>query len=972
MPGFMVRVKLYVTCIVVLLLPHHGVQDGVEGPGLSVPEARFDPVNRRLVADGDVLIAALLPITRADGESGSCINSKPVSNFILHFIEPFLFVLRSHNFSLSARLPNGSWTHLRLGYVIGDQCRGGDVTDSVKFALDITNPLAKEAPNCPDRQNLFETGINSGKKPVLGLVGPWQEDRKVSSTAPITAASQIVQIAPRITRDEFSCTVPSSSDGDCSMEPYYQYLFRTAASDRYQAYAVADLLRFYNWTHFAVVVAQDITNVVLLETFLKQVKLYGLCPAFVAHLDADSKESAIEVDSLLRKHSAAKVVVMFSGRKAIKLLIETIWSISRQRNEGLPRLWIGNDKWDSAIDIAYEHVLPQHVTIEGSIALWPLVPKYFDDWQWPPRLMRQLMDFMLNITAGDLRRNPGLTGNPLLCRAMEEFNSCSGVCPDHPGASHPLPRCNDNTSLPDLHPYLLLKIADLIDPFTMLSTEILLQSLQQIFQETVSSSASLSQEELRQKFYQNSKGSGTRDAMKRLKFPCHGSERCEVFPGNFQELVPQYVFTTIDFVSVSYPVVGTWRATNFTISPGSVQMKMDFGPAFFGRKLYPKSAWKDLPPFVSGNVSVPTSSCTPVCKAGWGKLTAPNPQPVCCHVCKPCVGQQYSSGGSIADCKPCEPGFAANMNKTQCIPLPVEQIRDQPILFGLSMLMVIVCEALFGGTIVLFVRFANSDVVRFDQKLSLSILLAMVVSTLGCGIHLISTTSTACTASRLLTIIPAMWMSCCVLVKTSRLARIHFITKKLKSSVRRRWSLTTSAQVLAIFGVLLIGLPLELFTIFADPPRIYYSHEADVTLAVCLSSETGVAPILVDTYLLSLIILTVVLAFFTRKLPLNFNEARLLFMESFTQCAIWAILRPPYYLATLPSKEKLDQGLVFLNVIAIWLWLYLPRCYALLVSFYRHKASHAHTESSVDTIDHDPSSGTHTPPSVHLQPQPNI
>ena len=800
-----------VTCLAALFLREQRVS-------LALPEARFDPVNRRLVADGNVLIAALLPITRADRESGSCVNSKPVSNFILHFIEPLLFVLRSHNFSLSARLPNGSWTHLSLGYVIGDQCESGDVTDSVKFVLDIakTSPEEKSPSTCRGRQQFSAADRELVMAPIVGLVGPWRKDKIVRATAPITSAYNLVQIASRINNDEFSCIVPGSSHGNCNLDDEYRFLFRAGSSDRYQAYAIADLLRYFNWTHFAVVVAEDNINLSLLEIFLKQVKLHKLCPAFVAYLG--SKEDATEINRLLRQHSAAKVVVTFAGRKTIELLLETLWEESFRRKENIPRTWIGTDKCrDHAEDIPFGDADKHAGTIEGTIALWPTIPENFDDWHWPPLLMRQFEEFMLSITAGDLRRNPRLTGNPLLCYAMEEMIGCSGVCSrssksealDSQNAS----RCEDNVKLQKLHPNIHGNYFDLVDPFAMFSADILINSLQKLFQETVNDIPDLPRRQLRKVFFESARGSRLVNLVKHFQLPCNDNELCRVFPGGSQELLPQYEFSSITNSNNKSKATrfGMWRMNDFLVDSENMKMKIDQTNVFFGRSLYPQNDQKYLQTLVRASASIPISSCTPTCHPGWGRLTAPYPQPVCCHICRPCVGGEFSSGGLTSECRPCEQGFAPDLNKTQCDLLPVRRfINDSAFMWFIFFVLSLV-ESLTVLTMVVFVRFSTSDVIRSsDWRLSVSILLAMGVGTPGVCLRLVGTASNTCAASRLLTIIPAMWISCTVLVKTSRLARIHFIAKNMDPTVKPRRSLTSMAQFMAIFAVLLVGFSLEI------------------------------------------------------------------------------------------------------------------------------------------------------------------
>lgn len=109
------------------------------------------------------------------------------------------------------------------------------------------------------------------------------------------------------------------------------------------------------------------------------------------------------------------------------------------------------------------------------------------------------MDYIRTVTAGDLRRDPTITGNPLLCLIVEKFNNCSGICSSDKSTIQQkadLPRCDDSQTLPENFPGSTLLLSEFVDSFTMLATDILMRSLQTIFEQTVQSNPNARDDEL--------------------------------------------------------------------------------------------------------------------------------------------------------------------------------------------------------------------------------------------------------------------------------------------------------------------------------------------------------------------------------------------------------------------------------------------------------------------------------------------
>ena len=929
----------------------------------------FDHARRRLERDGEISIAAILPLSRRDA-NGSC--SAIFNPYVMIFLEPLLFTLRRHGFSLSADATVGNTTVQRrvsVGFRVSDQCAYGrqPLTDSLKFILGFSSvvdspndsvlslsqcefPLeAEEDDGAEERQGEEEGNEEEFVQPeaqrIMGLIGPLAMDDTVEATAPITSARHLVQIATRSSRDSFSCVLAESVE-QCSWE--HEYLFRAGSSDRYQAYAIADIIKHYGWSHIAIVASEDLTNSLLRATLMERIQAYGMCVAFQAQLT--TKADAFVIGRLLRLHERAKVVVVLASKAAVEMLFETI-----ALGKPIPRVWIGTDQWASAIELGLRLGGEYLKTMQAVIKVDHKIPSQFSGWTWAKSQQSHIQDFadfILHITAGDLRRDPLLTSNPLLCQLMEEYNNCSGVCAENVTDPTKTP-CSDSEQLPTtLYVGAHITLPEVVEVFTMFSGEILLVSLQDLFQQTVARNPSMSGSELVSTFYEESFGSNLKTAVKNIQLQC-GNASCFVFPENLTELLPSYHITAVNLAIHKAPWVGSWNVLGDIENAITGELVIDDSLVTFGKNLFPDDfRFEDSfnQSYVMGDQMFPVSSCSDPCKPGFGRAAGPVASPGCCHVCTQCSDAQFSPGGMEGRCLACPDGMRQNQTRSGCVELPEEHLGVVTMaVVSLCVALMIVVNLFSMG---LYVYHRRTKLVRSsDIALSLTALIAIECGLVTILLHLFLVELVGCDSTRLLTLSSLLLTASIILVKTGRLARIHFLSKNLSKRVHR-WTMTSFAQGIFIASIASFGIGTEAILMIIRPSKLKREYTSTVTYKVC--STPSIRTISSDVYLLSAVLLTACLAFFTRKLPVNFNEAQLLFLASFSLSAIWIALRPVYYLpasvATDHSKERLDVVLVLTSFVVLWVWLFAPRLYALICRPHRRNRT-VRVPGSSTTID---------------------
>ena len=891
---------------------------------------------RSFSKDGDISIAAYFPMFTPNNQAEGyvCRNGRRSlsSKMFLAFAEPFLFMLRRKNFSLTAVARDGSATierRLRLGFEIFDQCEEGD--GGLVEAAAVFQTIVRERQGFCKRDRASKPPTShSGSPRIMAVVGPSIEEEKVAVTSVVSSANQLVQIATRSTREQFSC----DGQNDCSTD--FEYLFRASSSDRFQAFAIADLIRHFRWTHFAVVAAKDITSMALLGMFRQRIAEYGFCPAFVTTFDTYTDHDAVNIDRLLRQNIQAKVLVVLAGEKHVRFLADTIIRRSNDLRKDLPLIWIGNDKWGSVRDLVFtEDGETYRRTMKAVLGVDKRTPTRFDGWEWPltkQSYIKDYSEYIRNLTAADVRQNRLITSNPYLCHVMEKVHQCTGVCSSSDWGNATVPRCADHLTIPQKAGTGPATISELTEPFTMVATDIILRAMEGLFQEFVTSSPLLSGDRLAGEFYTHAYGGRLRRAVKDAKLPCgNGTKMCAVFPDNLQEFLPEYHIIAVDMKLKKSLWIGFWKVENSpngNVNYSRTALKLDKSHVSFGHELFHDqniSLPFDL--YYSADQASPTSSCFRTCGPGYQRIAS---LPTCCHQCQLCQEGWHSPTG-LGLCMPCKPGYTSSTDRSKCVRLPRIAARDSlwsGVIAG-SVTMVTILVA----TLSVLVYFRKTMFVRSsDVALTTTLLLVMITGFLGLGAHILHPTTFACTAQQLTGTLSLLSTTIIILVKTSRFARILSLSAGYQRT-HLKWTMSTSAQYVFAFLLLLVGLLVESVSITLSPTTSEEVFTQEATYAVCRSPPW--LTITTDAYLILLILITVTLAFFTRKLPVSYNEAHLLFLTAFSQCVLWGLLRPMYYLSKPYNRQLPEVLLVTMHMTTIWLWLFVPRLYALL--FRKHR-----------------------------------
>ncbi|AWO98858.1 putative extracellular calcium-sensing receptor-like [Scophthalmus maximus] len=298
---------------------------------------------------------------------------------------------------------------------------------------------------------------------------------------------------------------------------------------------------------------------------------------------------------------------------------------------------------------------------------------------------------------------------------------------------------------------------------------------------------------------------------------------------------------------------------------------------------------------------VPVSVCSESCSPG-SRLAHRKGQPVCCFDCIPCADGEISNITGSPDCEPCPSDHWSNAKRTACIPRQLDFLS-----FDETLGITLTTAAVSGATVttavlMVFAYYHQTPVVRANNsELSFLLLLSLKLCFL-CSLVFIGRPSVwSCRFQQAAFGISFVLCVSCLLVKTIVVLAV-FRSARPGAESLMKWfgpgqqrgsvGLFTSVQVI----ICAIWLSLS-------PPMPHHDigfQGSVVTLKCAMASVVGFS--LVLGYLGLLACTCLLLAFHARKLPDNFNEAKLITFSMLIFCVVWVAFVPAYI--SSPGKPE--------------------------------------------------------------------
>ena len=304
----------------------------------------------------------------------------------------------------------------------------------------------------------------------------------------------------------------------------------------------------------------------------------------------------------------------------------------------------------------------------------------------------------------------------------------------------------------------------------------------------------------------------------------------------------------------------------------------------------------------------------------------------CYYVCLKC-GPGLVANGTTSQCFKCPTGYKANSNASDCQEIaPTKLDWRDPVNVGI-LTFILICFLLLIFVVAVYIRFSNTPIVKASNEvMSYLQLFSIALVFILASSYQFAVTTPLCWFQYALCCISLPLCNACLLAKTKHVADVFNTSSQIRRISRRshRPWIKSLVQVLFVFSITAIAVIIWLIFAIIDPPRAAYDYRYEHVVHVRCATNLHLGIGLVIGYTLLLAVICTILAWKTRKLPDNFNEARYIFICSFCTLFIVSLAVPGYY----STVGLLQSSFASISTVAFGLatlmLLFSPKVYTML------------------------------------------
>ncbi|XP_023817611.2 vomeronasal type-2 receptor 26-like [Oryzias latipes] len=332
--------------------------------------------------------------------------------------------------------------------------------------------------------------------------------------------------------------------------------------------------------------------------------------------------------------------------------------------------------------------------------------------------------------------------------------------------------------------------------------------------------------------------------------------------------------------------------------------------------------------WMDGRKQVPVSVCTDSCPPGTHKVLQKG-KPSCCFDCIPCPEGEISNTTDSSDCFPCPIEFWPNPEKDSCHPKPVEYLSiDETLAIILAAVSVGgACLAIL--TAAVFFHHRTTPIVRANNsELSFLLLFSLTLCFL-CSLTFIGApTEWSCMLRHSAFGITFVLCISCVLGKT--IVVLMAFKATLPGSNVMKWFGLLQQRLTVVFLTFVQVLICIVWLVLRPPfpMKNFITYKERIILECALGSAIGFWAVL--GYIGLLAVFCFVLAVMARKLPDNFNEAKLITFSMLIFCAVWLSFIPAYVSSPGKFTVAVEIFAILASSFGLIMCIFAPKCFVIL------------------------------------------
>ncbi|CAL9684084.1 unnamed protein product [Knipowitschia caucasica] len=332
----------------------------------------------------------------------------------------------------------------------------------------------------------------------------------------------------------------------------------------------------------------------------------------------------------------------------------------------------------------------------------------------------------------------------------------------------------------------------------------------------------------------------------------------------------------------------------------------------------------------TGTSQVPISVCTMSCQPGTRKAIRKG-EPVCCFDCIPCGDGEVSNKTDSLQCDRCPLEFWSNPGRTSCVPRQLDFLAFNETL-GITLTTVAVSGAVVTTAVfVVFLYHRQTPMVRANNsELSFLLLVSLKLCFL-CSLVFIGRPSVwSCRFQQAAFGISFVLSVSCLQVKTMVVLGA-FRSARPGGEMFVKW-FGPRKQRMSVWLLTWIQIIICVVWLCVSPPEPHMNLNVPgqkVTLECAMTSVLGFS--LVLGYIGLLACTCLLLAFLARKLPDNFNEAKLITFSMLIFCAVWVAFVPAYVSSPGKYSVAVEIFAILASAYGVLFCIFAPKCFIILL-----------------------------------------
>ncbi|XP_026220549.1 extracellular calcium-sensing receptor-like [Anabas testudineus] len=663
----------------------------------------------------------------------------------------------------------------------------------------------------------------------------------------------------------------------------YPNFFRTIPSDMYQARVFAQLAIRFKWTWIGAVIEDNNYGHTTIKIFQEETQDSGVCLAFIESLNRENIVSDARRAALTIQASTAKVILVVTWYTDVMELFLQLANINVT-----DRQFLASEAWSTSGDLLQDPVTSEVARAVLGVAIKSSTIPGFE------HFLRGL--------------NPVDRPSDVFLREFweTEFGCHPGASPLDSYSTSPLdsatPPCSGTESLDGVQ-----------NPFTDMSE---LRVTYNVYLAVYAAAHAL----------HSLLSCPQIDSITQNSSTC--SSPAHIKPSELLQHLNNVNFTTPQgemFYFQGADIPAKYDLVNWQNTPEGTKLVLIGCVDGFDIHLNESAIqWS------TGSNQVPTSVCSDSCHPGTRKTNRKG-EPVCCFDCIPCAEGEISNKTGSLHCDQCPSEFWSNAKRTACVPRQLDFLS-----FNETLGITLTTAAVFGATVtaavfVVFLCNRQTPVVRANNsELSFLLLVSLKLCFL-CSLGFIGRPSVwSCRFQQAAFGISFVLCVSCLKVKTI-VVLAAFRSARPGAEALIKWfgpgqqrgsvCLLTCIQVIICATWLTLSPPV--------PKRDVGFQGSKVTLECAMVSMVGFS--LVLGYIGLLACTCLLLAFLARKLPDNFNEAKLITFSMLIFCAVWVAFVPAYVSSPGKYTVAVEIFAILASSYGLLLCIFAPKCFIILL-----------------------------------------